>query len=226
MPGTGGPPRTCAAGAPHSWLHTASAPTTHELFPGSATAARTAGSQRHLYCPRGPGREAHHGERPGTRAGCAGAQRSGRQRGRGERKVSQKPWPLAAAGAPALGPRGVPRPPRRSVAFVVPGAPWRSGRALRRPRAAGVRQVRPRRHHRAPTCGGAAEPRGGREGGTKEGGRGEGRPPDTAGEGSGGGASGAERRCPGPRLRGCLLPTGPAEPAGSDESMVRNLAAD
>lgn len=164
------------ARAPRSWLHPASAPTTHELFPGSAIAAWTASSQRHLYCPRGPSREDHHGERPRKREGCAGAQSCERQRGRGERKVSQKPRPLAAAGAPALGPRGVPRPPRRSVAFVVPGAPWRSGRALRRPRAASVRQVRPRRHHRAPTCGGAAEPRGGREGRQREGEVGGGRP--------------------------------------------------
>lgn len=76
-------------------------------------------------------------------------------------------------------------PPTTSVRrLAVPGAPWRSGRALRRPRAASVRQVRPRRHHRAPTCGGAAEPRGGREGGRDERGRERGR--EAARHGGGG----------------------------------------
>lgn len=82
------------ARAPRSWLQPASAPTTHELFPGSAIAARTAGSQRHLYCPRGPGQEASHGERPRKREGCAGAPRcEGGARGRFPRSLGHSPLP-------------------------------------------------------------------------------------------------------------------------------------
>lgn len=69
----------------------ASAPTAHELSPGSATAI----SQNHLHCPH---RASLAGRRAGERMRAA-LRAAG---GRGEENVSQKPRPLAAARAPAL----------------------------------------------------------------------------------------------------------------------------
>lgn len=238
MAWTGGPPRTCAAGAPSSWLQTAPAPTTHELFSESTAAASTAGCQKHLYCPRGssqlgspPEREAL-GRFKGS--ACAVALRALGGAGRVEsfpEASATRSCRSSRAACPALHVRA-------SVAFVVPGAPWRSGGALRRPRAASVRQVppparppaRPRRHHSAPTCGGAAEPRGGREGGREVGGG------ETARHGGGGERRWRKRR--GAALPGstaswlaCSRPGRPSPRAPraskrTEESMVRNLGVD
>lgn len=206
-----------------SWLSTSSVPTTHELFSGPQPL------QNIFIVPTDPARREATRESGGAGLSVARARSapSGRRAGREER------FPEAPATRSRRSSRSPARrraPPTTSVRpSQLAGAPWRPGGALRRPRAGSVRRVqppaRPRRHHSAPTCGGAAEPGGGREKGRE--------PPDTAGEGSGGGASRAEQRCPGLLLRGCVLPTRPSEPAGRaraserpEESMVPNLAAD
>lgn len=213
MPGTDGTPRTCAPQLAATGLRANNART----FPRLCYCSQDRGlSETSLLSPQtGPGSQPR---RTAEKAG--GLRRRAALRGRGERKVSQKPRPLAAAGAPALGPRGVPRPPRRSVAFVVPGAPWRSGRALRQSeQPACGRSARVVTTARRPVAARLSPAEGGRDDRGKGGG-------EAARHGGGGERRWRKQRCPGPRLRDCVLPTGPAEPAGSEESMVRNLAAD